>query len=414
MYDSTNQEVYPDQGPASARAGAQPPGEAGFFRWLARQQTYYRNLLKVSSGSGRTDCRAWLIMRQEGGRGVIAPRTTPRRLRSPCVCAQNGLLPGVDAKLVTPPGGEAPRGQHGVLDTLRQVNAVARPEQYLSHSQAVHHPMRTCEDPGLTALVKERTRLRTMGFPPPQIEGTYPTVESKMRAAAALAEASAEGNPAGSSGAEPSKVDIVFSKVGDGRGARPFTASGSAPGSRRPSTSSGGRALAPSARPASASAALPSHHHEVPLGAISARPPGPKLTGPPPRQEKETFKSQLPIKWAAASSTQPSSTYADAFGSLAAGASRKLASAGAQAGGPVCAHDSMRGASLACGYRHHHQQQRRRHGHNDERRHVARHPVPRGDGSHRRRQPRHGPGPFAPRLPRARVLHHGETKSWGA
>ncbi len=165
-------------------------------------------------------------------------------------------------------------------------------------SQAMHHMMRTCEDPELTALIKDRTRVRTMGHPPPQIEGTYPTI-AKLIAAGVLAGPDTKQTPT-----EPSKVEIVFNSATQGQpGQRPMSSQGLP---KRPS-SSAGRTMGWSEqqRPCSAAPAL---------GSVKAA-KGPLMT-------KETFKSKLPIKWAAAAGAQPVSTYASEFGSLAANASK--------------------------------------------------------------------------------------------
>lgn len=284
VYDITNDEVYQDPGPPSARGGAQPPGEAGFFRWLARQRTYYRGLFK------------------------------------------EGVQPAIDQKLLI-------HGQHGTLDALRQLSAVARPDLLISHSQATHHPMRTCEDPELTALIRERTRIRTMGFPPPQIEGTYPTIAARMRDV----ELAASGGQSQQPTNEPTKVDIVFGRDGSsGQNGLPSgrRISGGA-AARRPASSAGrnGQRLPgpERQRPASAFAALPGQQGDA-SGGLSGGAPmrhGVRLSGPPVQLEKETFKSKLPIKWACAAGLAHTSTYAQAFGSLAGGAGRRLASAGA-------------------------------------------------------------------------------------
>uniref|UniRef100_A0A7S3VIK8 Uncharacterized protein n=1 Tax=Dunaliella tertiolecta TaxID=3047 RepID=A0A7S3VIK8_DUNTE len=140
-YTKTNAEVHPH------RSMTDEAKEHAFYKWMARQQLYYKDLMKDSA------------------------------------------KPVLETLL-----GDGPLEQkREAVKVLRQLTAVVQPEMYKSHSQAVHCPMGRAEEPELTNMTKERTRRLTMGAPVPRVTADmYPTVESKMRDKAA-AKAAAEG-----------------------------------------------------------------------------------------------------------------------------------------------------------------------------------------------------------------------------
>lgn len=210
------------------------------------------------------------------------------------------------------------------------------------------------EDETLTQLIKEQTRLRTMGLPPPRVEGTYQTIAQKMAAAGKTGE---NGRPTTAPG--PRKVDLLpfggngAAGNGGGSGAgvqRPPSrghrlgsgsgVAGNSDGALRPLTALGARQAESmngvssygAARPSSAGATM-GGAWAVPVATSSLSEPqvaagssttAPQMTtttnrpiklkGPPVKDEKDTFKSKLPIKWAVAGTGPTISAYVDAYG----------------------------------------------------------------------------------------------------
>lgn len=239
------------------------------------------------------------------------------------------------------------------------------PELHPSRHQAEHNHKVRAEDDETTALMRQQTRDRTMGRPPPRVEGTYKTFDDKMRdrevinamRAATGAHVGGDGMVAGrpasapfSSGNRPRTVEVRFgsgrerpaSSEASGRPRRPHTPGvpllGRPPAAPAAHNSNGLRPLTAlatrqaealnasgpgavgglagtSMRPLSASA--------VEGGGMRAS--GPRLKGPPVHIEKDTFKSKLPMQWAVAAAFPNSTAYVDAYG--APGRSR-AASAG--------------------------------------------------------------------------------------
>ncbi|KAJ9514803.1 hypothetical protein QJQ45_028477 [Haematococcus lacustris] len=292
MYTAVNNQVWPHTDRQLQATAAKQ--EAAFFRWMARQQTYYRELLQA-------DARPEL----------------------------DALFTGMDS---------AQRRE--ALEVLRQLTAVTKPDMYKSHSQAVHGPLSKTEDPSLTALMREQTRIRTMGHPPPQIDGTYPTLAGKQqqqqqqgpgRGTAARGQASGlqgVGPEASPYAARPGTSNGSVTSVRAVAGGRPRLAEPQGESVGRGGQGAGREAAAEEAdggppRPVSATAVMES-------GGGWKAPAGPRLAGPPVAVSSNTFKSSVPLNWAVAANLSPCSTYQGAYGSLGAGAGppRRISSAG--------------------------------------------------------------------------------------
>ncbi|KAJ9514309.1 hypothetical protein QJQ45_012341 [Haematococcus lacustris] len=291
MYTAVNNQVWPHTDRQLQATAAKQ--EAAFFRWMARQQTYYRELLQA-------DARPEL----------------------------DALFTGMDS---------AQRRE--ALEVLRQLTAVTKPDMYKSHSQAVHGPLSKTEDPSLTALMREQTRIRTMGHPPPQIDGTYPTLAGKQqqqqqgpgRGTAARGQASGlqgMGPEASPYAARPGTSNGSVTSVRVVAGGRPRLPEPQGESVGRGGQGAGREAAAEEAdggppRPVSATAVMES-------GGGWKAPAGPRLAGPPVAVSSNTFKSSVPLNWAVAANLSPCSTYQGAYGSLGAGAGppRRISSAG--------------------------------------------------------------------------------------
>mmetsp|Transcript_23489 Transcript_23489/g.51554 ORF Transcript_23489/g.51554 Transcript_23489/m.51554 type:complete len:728 (-) Transcript_23489:764-2947(-) len=309
--------------------------EQAFFEWMQKQDTYYGDLLTK--------------LKKEDMRKLFSAGSLEERRE--------------------------------ILEALRQVYAVVQPDHLKSHSQSVHRPMVRTEDDQLLLLLREQTKLKTMGRPPPVVrpEDLPPPGQSMPPLVLPTAQQMHQqsirerDDASGSEGAGPAvqhhwvaneegrgmpvrtlsgtklpprpstsarQVDLVFQPNAQlGRPlSRPGTPSGNKvfkrPGSASGPAANGQDTLKPLStlvtqqagrlngqRPATAQAAF----------GASPRASVPKVDA---RSMIETQKSKVPLQWSAASIAPVSTAYEDAFGGLSqiGGSPRRALSASA---GPI-------------------------------------------------------------------------------
>lgn len=233
--------------------------------------------------------------------------------------------------------------------------------------QAEHGLKKPIEDTGLTSMLREQTKLRTMGAPIPRVDMKQLELDAHQHQHQHSKSSPQQhahdkdqcevidGIEDDADGSNRSVVELVFKASGKGQRpftARPSTARSRAGGDKPPGHSAMmNSARSMPSRPSSAcefrnprvdqqkqhllianntqtKSSSTSYVNAV-AGTSATQPPSKvKMNGPPVRTEKETFRSKLPIKWAAASNMQLTTTYTSAFGSLVGGGNKQLAGAG--------------------------------------------------------------------------------------
>ena len=304
-YAAANDDVY-----AEFKTDFDTTKERAFFEWMQRQKTYFGELMQPAE-------------RAEFERQFEAADVDRRR---------------------------------EMLEGLRQLTSVIRPDTIKSHSQTMHCPMAKTEDPELTAMTSEMTKIKTLGTAPPIIrtEDLPPPGQKMPPEAFRGVGATFGGARAGAAGGKSlpprpasatSRVDLSFS------GAAAPAQQSSFPQSQRPSSVAGQHHRARPGTPSGLGAggwggSGPSGNGPPesmrPLSAMAQR-QAQQLNGgrpssarpaarPKPAKQKtvdiETFKSKVPLKWAGVI-VPGGSSYSDAYGSLI---TRRPASASLQSG----------------------------------------------------------------------------------
>jgi hypothetical protein len=202
-----------------------------------------------------------------------------------------------------------------ILESLRQVTSVVRPDSLKSHSQDVHCMMAKTEDPVLTAMTSHMVKVKTMGSAPPIIRSEdLPPPGQKMPPGAFYGntmEKKASVQRPASAGAV---INLSFGNEKAASTERPSSAwamRGGSSGGGRPSSGTQGQ------RPQS-------------RGTMT-RPLSGSLSGlrdsKPVKVSIETHKSKVPMKWALGMTEPIISAYVDAYGSPGM---RRLSSADTQ------------------------------------------------------------------------------------
>lgn len=186
------------------------------------------------------------------------------------------------------------------LDVMRSLYSVVQPYKTKSHSQTVHRELGNPNDPGLMALIKEQNRLKNMGRP-----NITPT--NKAKSAAAFRPASAPVS--GKKGTAKSLLAARY-EAPDPQAGVTHSGTSSAMGSRQGSATGSTRAAAQGARrPASA----PKPARGAKSGVYKNNGPSYHVTD---SNDKDTYKSTLPMKQAGSSLHPVTTTYEDFHGSL--------------------------------------------------------------------------------------------------
>ncbi len=317
-YTSTNEEVHP------GRSATDELREREFFKWMRKQRTYYGDLLARAK---REDLEAFLevaddeqkrdilqALRQVRGGTVQGYARLTIGLR--CLAGRAGYCSpsprtgcGAPARAVprTPPAGpsdsqwcylwSAPISRTAVALLHPQVHAVVDPDQDRSHSQTVHCDMAPTDDAELRQKLKEHTRVRTMGRTHVLLRKSGEAAgEAGATGARARrphsATAAMRSNSASALELKPTTVDLTF-----GEGA----AGGVAGGGRLKPTRRPATAHPAAGRKAAAAAAAASQSVSRSYTTAGA--------------EKDTFRSKVPLQWAAAAGPLMSS-YVDHYGGL--------------------------------------------------------------------------------------------------
>ncbi|KAF6258841.1 hypothetical protein COO60DRAFT_1074463 [Scenedesmus sp. NREL 46B-D3] len=202
--------------------------DAALVGWAAQQKLYFGDLLSPQAAAAV----AGLL---EGRQPAAAAGAAAGEARA--AAGRAGALPLADRK--------------GLVDMLRQLSSVVQPDSTQSLSHTAHKPQYSVEQPGTTCLMREQTRLRTMGCPRKVEVKGFAHAATKTAAAAAAAPALQRDEAA---------------------------AAGSASSSRSSSNKPG--------RPAVKASDM-----------------------------IDTLSSKVPLKWAASSVVAPGSSYTAAFGS---------------------------------------------------------------------------------------------------
>ncbi|GLC43693.1 hypothetical protein PLESTM_001505300 [Pleodorina starrii] len=248
-YNSLNDEVV------KYRTDAEAVREREFFKWMAKQKTFYGDLL------------------------------TKDKIKD----------------LETLLAGASDEQKHEILATLRTTHAAAdfAFDHTRSHSQGVHLPMQRTEDPATEALRRAHNKVRNMGQPI-----ATATVARRAAAAARTRPATAELKPA--------TVNLTLGGPEEGGGG------GGGGGGSSVAVVVGGKALKPTRRPATAGAVLGGGGAGG-AGAGGVRPVSVPPPQRAEVDKSEMFRSKVPLTWPSGSTGPVISTYEEKYGKPGAG-----------------------------------------------------------------------------------------------
>ncbi|GAX76536.1 hypothetical protein CEUSTIGMA_g3982.t1 [Chlamydomonas eustigma] len=212
-----------------------------------------------------------------------------------------------------------------ILEGLRQVTAVVKPDSIKSQSQAIHRPMTRTEDPVLLAMTSEMIKVKTMGLAPPIIHAEdLPPPGQRMPPDAFRGEVSLGSSlvrkpgmmkqrPASAApGLSTQTLQLSGREDGAEASVRTRPASAAGWGSRSPGHPSG--TIPETMRPLSAMAqrqAQQLNGQKISKDYLF----GNNSTSERPKTMKiETFASKVPLKQVGASLLPNSSSYEESFG----------------------------------------------------------------------------------------------------